>query len=321
MPRSWQRTLEVERLARPVQLVLDAMLRQGLFGAAVVFFLLLERMAHADPPPQTTSTSGADRPRDVYREGKASYDAGAYLVAARSFAEADGLAPNDTVLELALASALKADEPVLGMTLVERAEGRHLDQAARAGREAFSARVGSLSVTCPDGSTCGATVDGEPWALGAARWITVGVHAISIVCDGRSEQTTLRMEPEGKHEMRPTQVGPPPPPPSEAAGALVVPPPSHHSDARPSPKWFWASVVATTVLGGLTVGSGLNVLHIKDQLASNRSDTALGRSGETAELRTNILLSVTGAAALAAATLGYFTFRSYPTERGNHAAR
>src|SRR6186713_1253268 len=126
--------------------------------AACVALCALGGSAAADEPGLS------DAARAAYDRGTKAYERGEYAVAASEFASADALAPHPVALKWALTAAVKADDPVLGMTLVQRSErgaaDAHLAAAVRAARQKFERRVGSITVVCPSGVACEARIDG-----------------------------------------------------------------------------------------------------------------------------------------------------------------
>src|SRR4051812_29325922 len=95
--------------------------RAALACAALVLILpigLAPATAHAGETDEELEA------RRWYDRGAAAYDAGNWAVAATQFAHADELVPNLTVLRLALTASVRADDPVVGMSLVDRAKKR-----------------------------------------------------------------------------------------------------------------------------------------------------------------------------------------------------
>lgn len=246
----------------------------------------------------------------LYDEGKRAYDAGDYATAGKLLSRADNVAPNAAVIDLAMAAARKADDPILGMELVERAEKRGLASTARAGRDVFASRVGLLSISCPGSTRCEARVDGNPWGGQQSRWLLAGEHAVLLESDGNAEHFSVHVEGAKTMVVRPTrivQILPPAPPALPIAAA-------NDRDTTPSPKrissaWFWGGVVTTAALGAATTVSGLDTLSKKDDFRANPYDDGLASSGSAAETRTNVLLVSTIVAAAATSALAYFAWR------------
>src|SRR5689334_7160797 len=68
--------------------------------------LMLSRTARADE-------ESSEQARAAYDAGASAYDDQDFRVAAAQFARADDLVPNQGVLKLALAAAVRAEDPVL----------------------------------------------------------------------------------------------------------------------------------------------------------------------------------------------------------------
>jgi hypothetical protein len=220
-----------------------------------------------------------------------------YARAAELFAEADSIVPNDVALRSALDAAVLADDPVLGMRLVERADARPgssaLDAAARKAEEKLGERTGRLLVQCPAAS-CSATIDGSPATIGKPTVVALGGHTViieqgSAVSRQRVEVAsgaTLAVAPRTATELR-------------GGGA-------EQSDGGAqgwSPAWFWAGLGATAVLGGVTIWSGVDTLaRHADYLETGQGADA----GRTAQTRTNVLLFTTIGLGLVTSAIGIF---------------
>ena len=96
------------------------------------------------------------------------------------------------------------------------------------------------------------------------------------------------------------------PPPSEPPPRVEVPAAAAPSEGKPAtverkkplpPLVVWIGAGATALAGGLTIASGLDVLGQKETFDGERSRENLD-AGKSKQLRTNVLIAVTGAAAL-----------------------
>lgn len=261
----------------------------------------------------------AEGAREVYQRGKVAYDRGDFGVAANAFAEADARSPNDRVLELAIASAHRANDPALGMTLVDRADERGLVAVAKAGRDRFAAYVGKIVVVCPDFSMCKASLDDRPLSTAKPNWATLGKHTATLTVDDDAAEistvvvtaTEIVAIKRSVRDVAPSVVQVFDPLPAA---------PAREPRARPSRAWFWGGVGTTALLGAGTLVSALDVRSIHDDFASNRSDE-LAAAGKAAETRTNVLLISTGIVAVATAVVGYFVFKPGGETRANIGAR
>lgn len=279
-------------------------------GAGVVMLLTALACLTVASPARADAKDDAAA---AYDKGAAAYDKGDYVVAASELARADELAPNAVTLELAINAALRADEPVLGMTLVERAEKRRgtkvLDKAADTARRKLVARVGKLNVACP--SDCEVKVDGKRFDRAGAggTWLTVGTHDVAVDLGGSVQRSSVTIEAGKTVELLPTA-------PSLAressAGAergSAEPrsgKPETEPAGGPSPTWFWVALGVTAVVGGASVVSGLDTASKHDEFVKDRSNVEAASAGRAADERTTILVGATGVFAVATAAIGLF---------------
>jgi hypothetical protein len=290
-------------------------------GACAAFVAALSMLS-------TATTAAHAEPATVsYGRGKVAYDEGDYQVAAREFAEADEAAPNATVLELALTSALRADNMEFAMTLVERAQERGLTNLASAARNEIQSRAGRVVFLCSTGTECAATMDGDEVVFGTARWTRTGDHAVVLRANGVEERMTITVEPGVLREVRPTHVIQLVAPAATSVEPLHVDEPaqatapSEPARSRWHPAWFWGSAAATTVGASLAVASGIDTMHIHDRFAASPRDAALADSGNSAQSRTNALLIGTVALSAATAVIAYFVFHGSPSSNKGGVAR
>jgi hypothetical protein len=152
--------------------------------------------------------SGAGCRSSLGRRRRA-YDAGDYARAAQELAKADGLAHSPVTLELALKAALRADDPVLTMTLAARATQRHsatLAAAADAARAKMEKRTGRVTLACAPATTCTATLDGIATEIGEPQYVLPGAHRIAFDTRGTHEEVAARVEPDAR--LRATRTAP-----------------------------------------------------------------------------------------------------------------
>jgi hypothetical protein len=297
--------------------------RLGL-GLLIVLVLAKATSARAD------EDDPRERARQAYDRGTAAHRRGDFAEAATDFARADELAPSPVALRAALDEAVHADDPALGMELIERssrasAEG-DLAASIAAARLKFHGRAGRVYVHCPEGSSCLATVDAQPVLVGKPVWVRAGQHTV-VVQVGESPQSRLvEVRPDGTTDVTPVPTTPalvPTTPAAKAPGPTgpsavpaSEPPPSAPRPARAaasglSPVWFWVGVGATAVLGGATAVSAVDTSSKHDTFANDgcaRGGAAgcgsLSSDGMAAQTRTNVLLGVAGAVALVTVIVG-----------------
>jgi len=252
--------------------------------------------------------------REAYERGARAYDEGRFREAVDELARADELVPNVVALELALHAALKHDDPVAGMALVERAEARategHLGELAARGRNQFAPRVGQLIVTCPRDTECRAKVDGIDVSAGAPRWMAAGDHEVELFVEDAVQRRQVHIDGGARVEITPMVPAPsreaapapkPRPRPAKAPVASV-------EGERISPAWFWIGVGVTAVGVAGIIASGVDALNKREDFLAGPSE-ATEAAGRSAQLRTNILLGVTGALAAGTVALGVVTYR------------
>lgn len=276
------------------------------------------------------STSGAARAdeadvkhaREAYDRGVRAHDAGDDASAARAFAEADGLFPTPASLEGALESSMRADDPALGLELLDRAEGRPLDASLRrtvdAARKRFAGRAGRIRFECRGASRCLVAVDGAAVPSQKQAYVRIGPHAVVLQRDGQRLERLVEVSSEtvvvGNEE------SPPKPSPVVVTPAISPVTSEHTSSSGISPTWFWVGLGATAALGAFTVASGVDAVNIHDRFEQRGCSpgasgpvssvcSGIHDDGRGAELRTNVLLGVTGALAVATAAVGIFAVR------------
>lgn len=323
--RSAQRRAVAPRTPLPARL-----LAASLFACAVA-------------PAPAALAAGVATAREIYDQGAAAYRRGEYAAAAELFARADEIAPNAVALEAALRAALRADEPVLGIELAERAEerlearsrergdarskermnerararereadgrGASLLAAAGAARDAFASRVGRIEASCRG---CTARIDGASVPPGRPRWVEAGFHLVQLGSSGRIERRLVNVEP---GTLVRVELARPPKPAvaasSEPSPVAAAPPRASDSSQEPpaapegrglSPAWFWGG---TAVTGALAVATALSAVDTAMKYSAFVAEPTryAASAGQAAEARTFVLLGVTAGAGIATAILG-----------------
>ncbi|HEY8088677.1 MAG TPA: hypothetical protein VIF09_12550, partial [Polyangiaceae bacterium] len=112
--------------------------------------------AHADPFTDAQA-------HEAYERGTVAYRKKDYATAAREYSTADALAPNPVALQAAIDATVLADDPVLGMQLLDRARGAPRTNALiatmLAAEQKFARRTGRIRIVCA-AAPCLATIDG-----------------------------------------------------------------------------------------------------------------------------------------------------------------
>jgi hypothetical protein len=264
--------------------------------------------------PGAARADDPEAARAAYDRGAAAFEAHRYAEAAAELARADALAPNPIALGNALKAAELADDPVLAMTLADRAElrpgaGEAALTAARRVREKMAARVGKLSIRCAAARGCAVTVDAEPFPVEQQRWIKAGTHAVEITSGAAAGRYTVTVEAgQTLAWSEPASAAPPPPPPPVTPAPSPPPEPPPPPPPRGiSPAWFAVGAGLTAVAGGFLVASGVDTLgKHSDYVGFKTADPGPGQAAQT---RTNVLVGVTAALGVATAAIGIFAVR------------
>jgi hypothetical protein len=258
----------------------------------LLFAMAVPAVASAEDSPEVVAA------RASYDRGVALFGAKDYAGAARAFAAADATVRNDVALGAAIDAAIRADEAILAMELVERAEGRANIANVADARARFAKRIGRVRVTC---SGCAATLDGTSLTIGKPRIVLPGGHALLLEQNGKREARELNVIANQT---------------TEIAWAPSTERPLAPTESGISPTWFWIGAGATVALGGATTYSAFAVRSTHrefDERGCARLETSgcreLADRGQSQQRLTNVLL---GASILAAGTttiLGLYAVR------------
>ena len=258
---------------------------------------------------EASADGESTRAREAYDRGIVAFQRGEFAAAAREFATADAMVPSGVALHAALDAAIRADDPVLGVELLERvargpADGA-LETTARDARAKFARRTGRVSLVCGT-SPCRATIDGAAVEGGARVVLRVGPHTAMIESDGRRERRDVDVPPDDTVVLSP------------ADAAVATPPPMK---PRPrvsdgvSPVWVYFGIGATAIVGGLSVASGIDTAKKHSNFVDAGCDRGgpgcltSANDGSSAQTRTNVLLGVTAALGVTTAAIAIFAVR------------
>lgn len=274
-----------------------------LVHAGAIAAMLSACPVRADPPRDDGEPSAAED-RDaiafaLYEKATRELEDGDYALAAKHFARADALSPTPAALEAALIAVLKTDDAVLGMTLVSRA-GREpfndrVGELADRARTRFADRVGRVVVTCED---CEASIDGVALEPGVASWQTLGEHLVTIRAAGGVDERRITVSRGDITTVQPSRRVAPVAAPPEAVATDVT-----TSSSGISPAFFWVGLGLTAAAGVGTIVSFADLSGIHDDFQQTPS-AALADEGDAAQLRTRVLLGVTGGLAVATTLVG-----------------
>jgi hypothetical protein len=204
-------------------------------------------------------------------------------------------------LRAALDAAVKADDPLLGAELLQRARTRAADPqltaSTRAAEAKLAHRVGLAHVSCV--RPCEAEIDGVALgsgalpAAGASKPVLPGNHSVLFRIDGRSARVPATIAIDQIVEVVPPDELLHPPVAAPIAPVTPVPIPvapvvaspivheTHPSSPGISRAWFWAgiAVTASAGVGGVVLLRRASVVHSDGHTYTIAGDATLGVAG------------------------------------------
>lgn len=294
-----------------------------LFLGALLLGSTLAFEASAADAPSVEEVKAAE---SDFNKGREAYKAGNYDEAAEYFESADGHAPNERVIELAIAARDKANQTDRAATLAELAlelypNAARIKKIATPIVERAKAELFTIVVSCDEACTL---LDGTRLVHGEAAtrrvvFLSPGDHEIRASwSDDRvvSQQTTGKAGDTVNLDFK----APPIPKKEEAAAQPVAGPAASGADRGQEEKphglppiVFFSGVGATAVLGGVMIWSGIDTVKnpgtdtVKAACSSGAANcNDLYNTGKNHELRTNILIAATSVVGAATAVIGGF---------------
>jgi hypothetical protein len=279
--------------------------------------LTLAPAARAEGSSSSPSVDEIKAAETDFNKGREAYKGGEYGEAAEYFESADGHAPNDRVLELAITAREKAGDVARAATLVQYGLDTYPNsEVAKSLLERAHTELLQVAVTCDEACN-----------------LLEGTH---LVHGGAATQRTLFLPPgdytvraawsDDRAQSKPASGGagasvtlsfsaPPIPVKAEiAAPSTAANPASDQGTAGPPhglpPLYFFIGAGATVVLGGVTVWSGLDTLNNPGKDAVRTACVGQGDScpeykdGRSRQLRTNVLIGATSVVGVATAVVG-----------------
>lgn len=293
-------------------------MRRLLLAGAITIILAAPKPSSAQAP-----TVESIKAAEVeFNAGRAAYKSESYVEAAEHFELADAHAPNDRVLELAILSRQKAGHLDRAATVAVLALERYPDNERVKGLagpiiEEASRELVVVTVECDqpcallDGTKI---VHGQP-ATSRKVFLSPGKHTLRASWGG--ERTVSEPVDGAAGEQLsvsftapPIEVEPEPEPapaPATVADTGVTVEPS----GLP-PLVFLIGAGLTAVAGGVTVWSGIDTLNnpgkdaVLEGCVGQGEGCPLYQEGRSKQLRTNVLLGVTGALGAATVLTGAF---------------
>ena len=291
--------------------------------ALVALSIGVASVAHAEVASSEPTPARLRLAAESFDRGREAYKAGRYPEAAEQFERADASAPSATALELAIKARDKAGDLDRAGTLAVLALERHPDDenlsalapgvVNRARAELFE-----LTVVCDDACEL---ADGRLIVHGAAAklrtlFLTPGEHSIRAGwADGKTESKSVLARSAENEELtfeapRPEPVDEPEPASVDLGEAPAPTADSSETSKGWSPVVFWLSAGATLAAGGVTAWSGLDTVNnpgadrVKKECRAGDETCELYQDGRSRQVRTNVLIGVTGGLAVATGLLG-----------------
>lgn len=298
-------------------------------GLAIALSLATTSVAfaqgRAEPTPEQVQAAA-----EAFDSGRDAYKAGRYGEAAEQFERADSSAPSATALELAIKARDKAGDLDRAATLallavelysseVQNAESG-LGKIAPPLLERARQELYELQVQCNeacqlvDGKKL---VHGEPVAE-RSIFLSPGQHElVAGFSEGRTQKKSVTATAAASGEIA-FEAPPVTAEPSEPEAAQPPPEPEGPVDEGPkesggwSPTVFFVGAGLTVAAAGVTVWSGIDTKNnpgperVKNECMAGDEECELYKTGQQKELRTNILIGVTGGLAVATALVGAF---------------
>ncbi len=283
--------------------------------------------AHAAPDAQPTP----ERIRSAAEEfdrGRRAFLAKDYEQAAVHFENAYRDAPRAESLRLAIRARREAKQPARAATDAATALERYGDDAATAqlAKEVLAEaapQLHDLTIECaPECSLAeGGRILSQSDGPRHRVFLDPGTHEIGVGFRQGSVNVTVEAKRGGRDVLpvaAPPEpaVAPTPKPPPTSGSSPPPPKPAAPRGNKPfGPAVFFVAAGITLVAAGATVASGIDTQNNPGQEAVHREcagkdeSCALYREGQASETRTNVLLGVTGGAALATGVLGLFFTR------------
>ncbi|HVW29375.1 MAG TPA: hypothetical protein VHC69_28610 [Polyangiaceae bacterium] len=286
-------------------------------ASALIVASLAQTALAAEPTVDDVKAAEAD-----FDAGREAYKAGDYVEAAEHFESADGHAPNEKVLELAISARDKAGNKDRAATLAQLGletypNSERLKKIAAPLVDSAHAELLQITIECSEACSL---LDGTRIVHGppAERWIiflTPGDHTIRA---GWSGERTLSQNVTGNAGDTAQLTFTAPPVPKSGAASAQASTNGADTGVRSStrvlpPLYTYIGAGATAVLGGVTIWSGIDTLNnpgadkVRTACRNNQpSCDTLYNQGRDAQTRTNILIAATSVVGAATAVVGLF---------------
>lgn len=308
-----------QRGARPEDgaVVADRCVARATLASAILISVLFlsssSVLAQTEPSASDRQAAG-----EAYDRGTAAYLAHDYERAASLFETAYRLAPNSAALIQAIRAHDRAGDHLRAGSLALRLEARHAgdhqaERQAQTTLRAASREFLRIDVTCD--ADCTVELDGRLEDHTSFFVDPASAHTIRASFDTGAAEPQTTSGAAGETQALSFARPPAPPEPEPVVVAVVdthtdttplpEPPPPPSSSGLPVPVFITAAGL-TAVAGAVLIWSGVDTL---DGVPAYRDDPTVARlqDGQARELRTNVMIGVTGALAIATVVLAVLT--------------
>ena len=242
--------------------------------------------------------------------------AGNHRAASEHYELADRMVPSPEALRSAARARQKAGDDAMAATHAEALQRRYTDEKSREVAQEIltDLRPKLARVTLACTRACGVVVDGGAIGVEEARdhvfYVEQGRHTIGAdFGDNVTEQEVFEAQA-GKSAS--LSIAPPEAESASASTSVDLTSPSRVPPSKGIGRgWFIASAAVTVGLAGASLWSGLDVLSKNDEYERDPTKARLD-AGQSAELRTNILIGATAVAAVATGVIAWKTRWSSP---------
>jgi hypothetical protein len=286
-----------------------------ILAAALLSIASIASIASAQTAPEP-SADDREAAGEAYDRGTAAYLARDYQRAASLFETAYRLAPNSAALIQAVRAHDRAGDHLRAASLALRLQARHGDDRQAVRQAETTLREASRSflrvdVTCD--ADCTVELDGRLEDHPSFFVDPASAHTVRASFDTGAAEPQATSGAAGETQAmsfaRPAPAPEPEPvvvvvaPPVEEPDPIAPPPPS---SGGISPAVFVTALALTAVAGGVLIWSGVDTL---DGLPAYQADPTIARlqDGQARELRTNVMIGVTGALAITTLVLAIVT--------------
>ena len=265
-------------------------------------------MLHAGGPAPKAAAAKAEAAKE-FKAGVLAFKRKQYIEAAEHFERAFSLSPHPSALWNAADAREKAGELVRAANLYARFLDRSTDRdkdrnEAKQRLNHLTLSLGRLELSGPDATDI--TLDHTDRIEGVTIvFVEPGDHVVSAKVDDKLVVKKVNVAAGAKLMVRLVPAPAPLPSPAPAAAVASERSVSSRRKKGVGPGLFYVGAGLTAVLGGVTVWSGLDTRSKRNEFDANPS-AQLYDEGVDAQKRTNILLGVTAACAVATGVVGIF---------------